>query len=113
MLVTVRHTVEVALTRDDVLLGAQQVADRFLLHVGEIFFEVICKGKCNYRKTSIVGCAVLSLVVLLLALLEFEISLLAMNVTNTAEPAGVFQSSAQQASVGECVLHNATEAIES
>jgi hypothetical protein len=109
---TVRHTVKVALTWDDVLLSAQKVADGLLLHVGVLLLEVVCERESDYGKTSVVGCAILALVVLLLALLELEVTLLAVDVTDTAEPAGVLQRPAQQARIGECVLHDAAESIE-
>jgi hypothetical protein len=99
-------------TGNDVLLSAQKVADGLLLHVGVLLLEVVCERESDYGKTSVVGCAILALVVLLLALLELEVTLLAVDVTDTAEPAGVLQRPAQQARIGECVLHDAAESIE-
>ena len=35
------------LTGDDVLLSPKQIADRFLLDMGEFLVELVCESKCN------------------------------------------------------------------
>jgi hypothetical protein len=75
-----KFTVE--LTRDDVLLCSQEVADGFLLDVGMILLEVVCQSERHHRQAGVVICTCFSLVVLFLALFVFQIALLSVNVAN-------------------------------
>lgn len=75
------------LTRDNVLLGAEQVTDGFLLDVWEIFVELVGKGKCYDRQPGVVSFACSAFFILLLALFVFEVALLAVNVADTTVPA--------------------------
>jgi hypothetical protein len=74
-------------TGNDVLLSAEQVADGFLLDVRKLFVKLVGEGEGYDRETGVVVCAILAFVVLLLALLELEVTLLAVDVANAAVPA--------------------------
>jgi hypothetical protein len=75
------------LAGDDVLLSTEQVADCLLLHMWVFLVEFIGECESYDWQTSVVICAVLAFVVLLLALFILEVAFLAVDVAYTPVPA--------------------------
>lgn len=88
------------LTWDDILLRTQKVADRFLFHMWELLVEGVCERERYNWKTSVIICACISLVILLLSLDELQVTLFAVDVAYASIPASVLERSAQQPRIG-------------
>jgi hypothetical protein len=81
--------------------------------MGIVLLELIRERKCNDRQTGIVAGGVFTFLVLRLAFLVDEVSLLAVDVADASVPASGLQSATEQTGIGESVLHDALEARES
>jgi hypothetical protein len=116
MSATARHDVTITrmarLTGNDVLLGPEKIRHTLLLDVRVILLELVGEAESNHRQTGVVRLARVAFVVLLLAWHELEVSLLPVDIRDTSVPPGMLQSSTQQPSIRQHVLHDAAVAGE-
>ena len=103
----------VELTRNDVLLRAQQVRNADLLDVRVLLLEVVGEREGHDGQAAVVVCAGLAVFALVrLALLVLGLALWAVDVADAAVPACGLEGFGQQARVGHGVLHDSAVAIE-
>ena len=83
-------------TRDDVLLGPHQIADRLLLDMRELLFECVGESECDHRQTRVVAAAASTRRLEgVLRTLEVVLATLAVDVAHADVPARRLQTLAE------------------
>lgn len=103
----------IGLTRNDVLLRAQQVRNADLLDVRVLLLEVVGECESHDRQTGVVVGAGLALFALVrLAFLVLELAFGAVDVADATVPSCGLESFRKEAGIGHGVFHDATVAFE-